>query len=703
MGDTTIEDLDRAVRAGEAGALERLKAAVAARREARGEHARWGRLCEAAGEAGLALTEYQLALRDDPDDVVALARLSTLYEERGEIDRAVECAEGWVRVAPGDAGAVRALLDLLVSADRYERAREVLGGEPGRALDAGEREGWLAKVRSAAGAAGEEEEPDLPAGMPSDADVVRFLHLFSGRENVYARQWAGEKGEGGYTPVREPLTVNAARGHLLGNITVGVYPVRLDNTVTFFAFDIDIRKPALARARGSLAEARRLKEVVHREAERIQTELATLGVLALLEDSGYKGRHLWAFLETPEDASVVRQFGALFQQSCPLASPDLQMEFFPKQASAGAGVGNLIKLPLGIHRRTGRRSRLLGPDGTALADPFEALRKQPRLSRDVLYAAIATLKARAPGVGAGSCPRSPEPPEAPPEADHAAIREAFPPPQPAWTAADFETQPEIAHILGHCPVLTALKTKVEQHRRLTHDEQVVLMHSLGHSGPGVLAVNYLLDACVDVPPAARLQSPLAGNPVSCPKIRKRIPHVTGSVPCNCRFDFAPGQYPTPRLHLLTLPKDAKPPPPAKDRTPPPWDPADRGRALRVLRLKRQDLDGEITRLELELMAYMESAAVAEIDLGEAVLRLVHEEGAVPALVLEDRGRDVGAASRPRNDGRRPHQTDRGQEPQDRGQEPAPTTATGAAPGSQKREAEPKDNANRQDAKGAKTL
>ncbi len=122
-------------------------------------------------------------------------------------------------------------------------------------------------------------------------------------------------------------------------------------------------------------------------------------------------------------------------------------------------------------------------------------------------------------------------------------------------------------------MLAALKTKVEEHRRLTHDEQVVLAHALGHSGPGVLAVNYLLDACVDVPATARLQSAFAGNPISCPKIRKRIPHVTGGVPCHCRFDLASGQYPNPRLHLLTLPVEAAARS-APDRTPPPWDPAE---------------------------------------------------------------------------------------------------------------------------------
>lgn len=632
------EELELAIRSGDPEGVARLREVVTSRREQRGEHARWGRLCEAAGETRLALTEYQLALRDDPEDVVALARLATLYEERGEADHAIECAERWVCVAPGDAEAVGRLLELLLATERFERAREIVAGPPGQALDSPRRDAWTARLRAAAGAEGEgQEEEQPPPGLPTDADVVRFVHLFSGRENVYARQWAGEQGEGGYTPVREPLTVTAARNHLLGNITVGVYPVRLDNTVTFFAFDVDIRKPALARARTSITEARRIKEAVAHEAERLQGELGALGLSTLLEDSGYKGRHLWIFLETPEDAAVARQFGSLFLRTFPLQSPDLQAEFFPKQATAGAGIGNLIKLPLGIHRRTGRRSRLLQTDGTVFPDPYAALREQPRTGREALYAAITALKGRQ--VQAQPAP-VPEPAEAEVQAapDQVVIREAFPTPPPAWTGADFETNREVAHLFGACAVLGALKEKVERHRRLTHDEQVVLAHSLGHSGTGVLAVNYLLDACVDVPATARLQSPLAGNPISCPKIRKRIPHMTAGVACHCRFDTAPGQYPTPRLHLQTLPHEnggaARPEP-----VPPAWDPVERARALRILRIRRQELDAEVARLEAELLAYLERAPVQEIALGDGALRLIQEEGAPAALAWEEKSRD----------------------------------------------------------------
>lgn len=623
--------LSEALGACDPAAVDRLREAVAARRAVRGEHARWGRLCEQAGEAGLALTEYQLALRDDPEDVAALSRLATLYEERGDGEHALAAAEGWVRAAPGDGEAVGRLLELLLAQEQFSRAREILTGPAGETVTVEGRAAWEGRLRTAAAEEGDEDDAP-PLGMPTDADLVRFLHLFSGRENIYARQWSAEGGESGYTPVREPLTPAAVRNHLLGNVTLGVYPVRLDSTVTFFALDVDIRKAALARARGSLAEARRVKDAVAAETERLRADLEAMRIPVLLEDSGYKGRHLWVFLEAPEDAAVVRQFGGLLLRATPVRSADVQAEFFPKQASTGQGIGNLIKLPIGIHRRTGRRSRLLLPDGTPTPDPYGLLRQQARLGRDVLYAAIAGLKTRLalpPDAAVAVPPRDEEIDPAPPGA--AVVRLAFPTPPPSWTAADFETQPEIAHLLRNCPVLAALRGKVEAHRRLTHDEQVVLTHSLGHSGAGVLAVNYLLDACVDVPPSARLQSPLAGNPVSCPKIRKRIPHITGDVICHCRFDLGSGQYPNPRLHLATM-SEALPPAPV----PPPWDPAERAQALRVLRLKRQELEAEIEKLESDLLAYLESAGVTEIAAGNGALRLVQEDGAPPALIWIDR-------------------------------------------------------------------
>jgi hypothetical protein len=647
----TLEAVRQAVVAGDPDARERLRAAVEGRREVKGGHLEWARVCEAAGEFGLALSEYQLALRDDGHDVTALGRLAELFEERGDLQRAIQYAERLVAEVPADEQAVAALVSLLVATEAYGRAREELERARARGLSGQAARQLEQQVEAAErqdrDTAEPEETPSEP-GVPSEADVVRFAHMFAGREDVYARQWWGERGEGGYSPVREPFTPKVARNHLLGAITVGIYPVRLDDTVTFCAFDIDITKRAIARARGSVEEARRLKGLVAEVSGRLFRALSALDMPPLMEDSGYKGRHLWLFFEVPEPARVVHQFGGLVLRTVDVGTPDIQVEFFPKQGSAGGGLGNLIKLPLGIHRRTGRRSRLLGPDGTPLPDPFEALRRQPKVTRERLHAAILRLKTETPVVAPPSPGGAGDEDETAGERRRAAAAPAPPAPPPAWTEADFETNAEIAHILTRCPVLAALRLKVQRHRRLTHDEQVVLMHSLGHSGSGVLAVNYLLDACVDAPTGARLQTPLSGNPISCPKIRKRIPEVTGSVPCNCDFSFAPNRYPTPRLHLLTLPQSASAPARGQPEAVQ-WDPVERARTLGVLWTRRDQVLAEIARVEQELMAYLQRHNLTTLETGDGALQLVMEEGAPPALVWKPKAeatREVGASSGP---------------------------------------------------------
>ncbi|HWT80694.1 MAG TPA: CRISPR-associated primase-polymerase type A1, partial [Candidatus Methylomirabilis sp.] len=436
-------------------------------------HSAWGGFCEEVGEDELALREYRLTLRDHPDDVEALSRLAALLPEIGQMEEAGRCIEKWFQAMPGSAEALEAMVGFLLETDLPERALEVLE----RAAGAGQRLSVLDPLRARIRAhqkAGEWEpsEPPPPPGALNDSDVVRFAHLFSGREKLYARQWWDESGQGGYTPVQQPFTFAVARNHLLGSVTVGVYPVRLDSTVNFVAFDIDINKRALERARGDLEETRRLKELIRREAARLIEALREIGMTPILEDSGYKGRHIWLFLESPVEAAVARQFGMIFMTVHPLQARELHTEFFPKQAEVGTGVGNLIKLPLGIHRRSGRRSRLLLADGSVDHEPHESLRRVTRLSHQLLFEAITRLKERAPALPSPQGVEQPESEEtvglpSPPELP------------PAWTSAHFETDPEVSQLLAHCAVLRDLKNQVEGTRRLSYDEQVVLAHSLG--------------------------------------------------------------------------------------------------------------------------------------------------------------------------------------------------------------------------------
>lgn len=551
------------------------------------EHVQWARVCVQFGLAPQAIEQLELALRAQPWHAEAHLELALLYRERGEGARAAQQLERLLEQQPTHRGALAELAEIYREEGLYGRIPELAERAQAAGLEQTlvERLLQLAQREQEALELAEQPVGGAAAALAfSTADVARFLALFQGRENVYARQWYDPSGGTGYSPVHEPLTMAVVEQHLRGVVTVGIYLLRLDGTVLLFALDLDIEKEALEAARTDPAEARRLRLAVHEEGLRLLRVLAGYGLAGLLESSGYKGRHLWVFLERAESAELVYTLGQLLlERERPRLARGLRLEFFPRQpARRGKGLGNLIKLPLGVHRRTGRRGMLLDAQGQPASDPFALLRGVRRVPRPVLHRALQRLErealAAAGGkkVGAaggeveGGGSESEHAPAAPVAGDstsaelspQAEARDSLagpppPPVAPSWTAADFELDPEIRHVLAHCPVLRELHRQVEAHRTLSHDERVVWRHALGHLPQGVLATNYLLRQCGETDPAMYLQSPLKGAPISCARIRKRIPGVAGRVGCNCSFSFAPQHYPTPTLHLLTMPAELR--------------------------------------------------------------------------------------------------------------------------------------------------
>lgn len=590
-------------------AREALRAATAARLQEAGGHRDWGLLAERLGLVGIAEREFNLALRDDPGDRTALDHLVELALERGAFERAANLLERILDLDPNQTEALRRLHGIYLemgAAPRAEALRQ-------RAVTLG-----LALPSAADDGAPFEDGAGAEPVIPADADLVRFLAAFGGREDVYARQWySPAKGQGGYSPVREPLTVRQLRQHFLGDVTLGVYPIRLDGTCVFCALDVDLRRDALEEASRRRELARLVRAELRETTMAVSRALREAGLPHMVEDSGYKGRHFWFLLQAPEPAATLVALGrAVLDIVTPHLGPHLAAEWFPKAARPGnKGLGNLIKLPLGLHRRTGRRSCFLDESGAPIARPFEALRATPRLGRDAIVARIDAARSRP----APPAEEVPEPRRSPAEV------ETQPPPlaipsRPAWTAVDFDRTPAFARLLARCPVLGALRRKAEEDRRLTHDEIVVLQHTLGHLPGGVAAVNYLLERCLTVPPSAFLKSTLRGNPVSCPKIRARLPHITARVPCACEFPDNPDTYPTPLLHMSGLPpEDLTPPPPTVI-------PEDSVRRLVLLRHRRNELDAEIAAVETSLAEALRATGQPYWELPEGTLRLVEDDG-----------------------------------------------------------------------------
>ena len=96
--------------------------------------------------------------------------------------------------------------------------------------------------------------------------------------------------------------------HLQGTATLGVYPVRADQTVLFGALDIDVRKSALTTDGASPSMTDQLREMVQADARRLARQFDQLHLPVYVEESGYKGVHLWIFFAEPVPAAEVKRF-----------------------------------------------------------------------------------------------------------------------------------------------------------------------------------------------------------------------------------------------------------------------------------------------------------------------------------------------------------------------------------------------------------
>ena len=590
-------------------------------------HLAWADLLEELGLIDEVLKELHLALRDNPEDAALYPRLADLYQDLGRPDRAAQVWAARVKHAPQDAGAYRRWSDLLQEAGEPERARQVLEQGLAATQDAS-LQTLLRELQS------RDQEPvpedSLEAGgqlLPARQHLVAFIALFAGREGVYARQWVSATGETGYTPVQEPLTLKVAENHILGNYTIGVYPVRLDNTVNFLAFDFDLAKFAVQKAITSQRAWQTLMDRLHQAACRLVDAAAAHDLPVYLEDSGFKGRHAWIFLDTPVPAGVAKKCGDLLISRLGPLPPEITVEVFPKQTSVKkGGLGNLIKLPLGFHKRTGRRALFIQPDGQPCAEQLELLQGVAKASRRAVYAVIQRLQA-APG------PEPPPAPTPPPPEDAAPPWETEPtaPPLPgAPEIYHLDQDVQLQHLLHKCPVLAALVEKVNQTSLLTKDETLVLVHTLGHLEHGPAAVNELFQRCLNADPALFLKSRLRGHPMSCPKIRARIPDITAAVACNCAFDLAVNLYPTPLIHLHSLKPGAAPTGLALDSL------QFQHLLQEYLKLRKQlrETQNLLSRYEDQLADFFGSAGVATVQTSLGRLRLEKNQDGVISFVLE---------------------------------------------------------------------
>lgn len=517
-------------------------------------HLGWASVLEDLGLNDQATLELNLAIRDAPHLSETYQKLAEIYLDMGQALKAAKTLTRLIERNPGVPEYYEQLASAFKEARHFDSALQVYQD----ALKTTNDNRFKTYIRDMSFMESPEKKEsgsslETASLIPQKHNLITFCSLFSGREGVYARQWLSPTGESGYTPVNEPLNLKVAENHILGNFTVGAYPVRLDNTVNFLAFDFDVAKFALNKAITSERLWSGLMRRVLNLGRKLLDICASGDIIAYLEDSGFKGYHVWIFLESPVPAGVAKKCADLLVAQLAPMPQDITVEVFPKQTTVrSGGLGNLIKLPLGIHKRTGKRSVFISPDSEPYPDQLGFLENVKKTPKRSIYAAIQRIAA-GPVVGSRTGYTPPDQDDVPFDVEEdTATRPQRHLLREAPEAYNMDRDPEFQQLMLKCPVLKHIVDTANQTANLSTEETLVLIHSVGHIKQGPDAVNTIFQRCVNADPTLFMKSQLKGNPVSCPKIRLRVPHISSMVSCNCAFDMSVNLYPTPLIHVRGL-------------------------------------------------------------------------------------------------------------------------------------------------------
>ncbi|MGB8779426.1 MAG: hypothetical protein WCD81_02120 [Candidatus Bathyarchaeia archaeon] len=183
--------------------------------------------------------------------------------------------------------------------------------------------------------------------------AVDLHDLFVNREDCYCQQ----NKDGSYSRIAEPLTFQQLNDHLQGRKTVGSYQLGTDNTVKYLCFDFDPEK--LKEPKTTVLK---LLPVIFEVKEEEGTPKPRIWPSAvMLEASRYSDPsfHVWIFFAPAVDAKVAQWLGYRILELSNLNPKEV--EVFPKQTelTEDRPYGNFVKLPLGLHQKEQKWSRIL--------------------------------------------------------------------------------------------------------------------------------------------------------------------------------------------------------------------------------------------------------------------------------------------------------------------------------------------------------
>ena len=367
------------------------------------------------------------------------------------------------------------------------------------------------------------------SGIPAEVSIQDYMDLFVGREDTYARETYGSGNKRMSEQVPEPLTEEMIRQHLSGDVILGTYVQRPNGTSKYVVFDIDISKKILLQYDYGSSEFNAYKQNAAEHASKLCKILQRMGMTGYIEDSGFRGYHVWVFFTGWIPVRYINRFTECVQKELGDSGDGITMEVFPNSARIRTGkFGQKIRLPLGVHIRTGNRSYFVDVQFRPITDYKDYFSGMAKFSLNAVQKVLGMY-----------LPETKE--------------------QEKYKEVDtdlekFGTLPETVRIvLEKCSLMRYLCQKAASTGYLSHFERMSILHVFGHMGDEgrefvhtvmAFTLNYQYDT------TEKFILKIPEKPISCAKLREQYKLITAEYGCSCNFKRTKNCYPSPVLHAI---------------------------------------------------------------------------------------------------------------------------------------------------------
>ena len=363
----------------------------------------------------------------------------------------------------------------------------------------------------------------------AEVNIQDYMDLFAGREDTYARETCGAGNKRMSEQVPEPLTEEMIRQHLSGDVILGTYVQRPNGTSKYVVFDIDISKKILLQYDYGSSEFTVYKQNAAEYASKLCKIFRRMGMTGYIEDSGFRGYHVWVFFTGWIPVRYINRFTECVQKELGDSGDGITMEVFPNSARIRAGkFGQKIRLPLGVHIRTGNRSYFIDVQFRPITDYKDYFSGVAKFSLNAVQKVLGTY-----------LPETKE--------------------QEKYKVVDtdlekFGTLSETVRIvLEKCSLMRYLCQKAASTGYLSHFERMSILHVFGHMGDEgrefvhtvmAFTLNYQYDT------TEKFILKIPEKPISCAKLREQYKLITAEYGCSCNFKRTKNCYPSPVLHAI---------------------------------------------------------------------------------------------------------------------------------------------------------